>query len=104
MDAIEVSGNFCDAHNIFAVVSASPTKLVSIAYNITKESKNATQFVATLLEHHKTLLLHDTTAAGADLTSVSESYSSSLSLSSLPELGMHLVENFSCTLMWQGRD
>jgi transposase len=46
VDAIPVSGDFRDAHNIFAVVSGSPTKKKSIAYHITKASGNATQFVA----------------------------------------------------------
>jgi hypothetical protein len=41
-----VRGNFWDAHNIFAVVSGSPTKQSSIAYQITKDNGNATQFVA----------------------------------------------------------
>ena len=46
VDAVKVSGNFREAHNIFAVVSGSPTKMVSIAYHITKENGTATQFVA----------------------------------------------------------
>jgi hypothetical protein len=46
VEAIPVSGDFRDAHNIFAVVSSSPTKKKSIAYHITKENGNATYFVA----------------------------------------------------------
>jgi hypothetical protein len=46
INAIPVSGDFHDAHNIFSVVSGSPTKPSSIAYHITKENGNATQFVA----------------------------------------------------------
>ena len=46
VDAIEVSGDFRESHNIFAVVSGSPTKMVSIAYHITKEKGTAVQFVA----------------------------------------------------------
>jgi hypothetical protein len=46
VDAIEVSGDFRESHNMFAVVSGSPTKMVSIAYHITKEKGTATQFVA----------------------------------------------------------
>jgi hypothetical protein len=46
VDAIPVSGDFRNAHNIFAIVSASPTKKNSMAYHITKENGNATQFVA----------------------------------------------------------
>jgi transposase len=46
VDALEVSGDFREAHNMFAVVSGSPTKMVSIAYHITKEKGTATQFVA----------------------------------------------------------
>ena len=46
VDAIPVSGDFRNAHNIFAVVSANPDKLSSIAYHITKENGTATQFVA----------------------------------------------------------
>jgi hypothetical protein len=47
---IPVSGNFRDAHNMFAVASGSPTKKSSsIAYHIKKDNGNAsTQFVATL--------------------------------------------------------
>jgi hypothetical protein len=45
VDAIPVSGDFWDAHNMFAVVSASPIKKKSMAYHITKENVNATQFV-----------------------------------------------------------
>jgi hypothetical protein len=45
-DDIEVSGDFRESHNMFAVVSGSPTKMVSIAYHITKEKGTATQFVA----------------------------------------------------------
>jgi hypothetical protein len=65
VDAIPVSGNFRDAHNIFAVVSGSPTKKKSIAYHITKASGNATQFVAFVkmlivsdwFEHNKILVM-----------------------------------------------
>ncbi len=46
VDAIEVSGDFRESHNMFAVVSGSPTKMVSIAYHITKHKGTATQFVA----------------------------------------------------------
>ncbi len=46
VDAIPVSGDFQNAHNIYAIVLANPKKLSSIAYHITKESGNATQFVA----------------------------------------------------------
>jgi hypothetical protein len=46
VDAVEVSGDFREAHNIFAVVSGSPTKKVSISYHISKANGNATQFVA----------------------------------------------------------
>jgi hypothetical protein len=46
VDTIPVSGDFRDAHNIFAVVLASPTKKKSIAYHITKENGNPTHFVA----------------------------------------------------------
>ena len=42
IDAIPVSGDFCEAHNIFAIVSGSPNKRSSIAYHITKENGNAT--------------------------------------------------------------
>jgi transposase len=46
VDAIPVSGDFRDAHNIFAIVSGNPNKRTSIAYHITKANGNATQFVA----------------------------------------------------------
>jgi hypothetical protein len=65
VDTIKVSGDFCEAHNIFAVVSASPTKKVSIAYHFTKHNGKATQFVAFIkmliitgyLEHFESLVM-----------------------------------------------
>jgi hypothetical protein len=46
VDAIKVSGNFRESHNMFTIVSGSPLKVVSIAYHITKEKGTTTQFVA----------------------------------------------------------
>jgi hypothetical protein len=40
-----VVGDFWEAHNMFAVVSGSPTKKSSIVYHITKDNGDATQFV-----------------------------------------------------------
>jgi hypothetical protein len=45
VDAIPVNGDFCDAHNMFDVVSGSPTNPSSIVYHIMKENGNATQSV-----------------------------------------------------------
>jgi hypothetical protein len=46
IEALEVSGDFCEARNIFAVISGSLTKLASIVYHIMKQNGNACQFVA----------------------------------------------------------
>jgi hypothetical protein len=41
IDVIPVSGDFQDAHNMFTVVSGSPTKKSRIASHITKDNGNA---------------------------------------------------------------
>jgi hypothetical protein len=77
VDAIPVSGDFRNAHNIFAVVSGSPNKLRSMDYHITKENGNATNFVAFIkqliiggfFEHHEILVMDNArihTAGEAD--------------------------------------
>ncbi len=65
VDAFPVSGDFPNAHNIFAVVSASPTKKKSMAYHITRENGNATNFVVFIkmliisgyFEHYEILVM-----------------------------------------------
>jgi hypothetical protein len=61
VDAIPVSGDFRDAHNIFAIVSGSPTKKSSIAYavyHITEENGNAT--ISSYFDHNKILVMDNT--------------------------------------------
>ena len=43
--AIMVSGNFCNAYNIFACISANPKKITPIAYHIERNNGSAVSFV-----------------------------------------------------------
>jgi hypothetical protein len=50
MDAILVSGDFREAYNLLAIISANPTKASPVHYVIGKENGNSTSFAAYIME------------------------------------------------------
>jgi hypothetical protein len=50
MDAILVSGDFSEAYNLVAIISANPSKPSPIHYIIGNENGNSTSFAAYIME------------------------------------------------------